>query len=902
MIPILFDPLSTDFTTNGLGRLKDAISCKVIEALNGEYELELTYPNTGRLFDSIKHSSIIAAKPFQKDTIQGFRAYKIGKEMKGLVTIYARHVSYQLNYIPCSTFSGQQCNDVLQNMKNAAVEPCPFNFSTDITETKTQVSENLYNYEKSEIGTISLKIGSGGLLEYDEYATSIWLKCEKSKRYEIKKMLSNCFAVGCMSTFPNPDSYVDNPISDASKRELNYTTTSNAEYLVIYVHNSAPDIDGTNTYDAVMNSMIIRSLGTYTWMLYEPRCIRACLLGDTKDTIQAVYGGEFEWDNYTVKFNLNRGSDKGVKIRYGKNLKSLKQEENIENTITGIYPIWYSEKTLVELPANKRVVYADNSIVNNYPYHITVIQDFTSEFDTKPSVEELEEKAKVYVKENEIGIPKVSLEVDFVNLADTMEYSGVSELQTVNLGDTVSVEFPDLGVTAKQKVTKTEYDVLAERYTKITIGDIEETIDKTLESQMNELSEKVSTEENQNTIDRATGILNAGAQKGHVIISRNENGFANEIYFLDNANTALAKQVLRINEAGIGFSSTGIHGTYAQAWTLDGHLTLGGINNKHGTLQILDAEGHVIGIWNNEKLEVVNGIIRSGQFISKNGEFYVIENDEEVEVGWTGWNVERGRMMSNEMGWLTNSNVNPSSATSASAAINGGELSSSSTSVNYAYSLSQYGEGNIDLYNRPQYRNQDGSISTVRSISFGSDQGEILIPTIGFGSNGEAVSWSDEEAINHYHETGEYLGIFDTVAEADAYAQRLHLQQQAYYALDLSSTNSEENNSEPVSQNDGFSGTASFKAIWLDDPWYERESSNYSYDPSGHSQHHLWDLTETLHWLDGRITWLEDHMDDDDDDDNPTQGGQNVGEGGGDNGDPFPDPGEDAGGDVNNNG
>lgn len=90
----------------------------------------------------------------------------------------------------------------------------------------------------------------------------------------------------------------------------------------------------------------------------------------------------------------------------------------------------------------------------------------------------------------------------------------------------------------------------------------------------------------------------------------------------------------------------------------------------------------------------------------------------------------------------------------------------------------QYGRGNIDLNNRMVVMNSDGSISTEQSFSFyDEDTGkEVLIPSV---VNGRIVS--EEEAIDHYYDTGEYLGMFDTPEEADEYAEMLHNRQDWYY-------------------------------------------------------------------------------------------------------------------------
>ena len=91
--------------------------------------------------------------------------------------------------------------------------------------------------------------------------------------------------------------------------------------------------------------------------------------------------------------------------------------------------------------------------------------------------------------------------------------------------------------------------------------------------------------------------------------------------------------------------------------------------------------------------------------------------------------------------------------------------------------LGQYGLGNIELYNRPQVKNDDGSISTVRSLSFNDGNYEVLIPTV--SNDGRILS--DNDAIDNYYKTGQYLGKFNTVDEANKYAERLHNEQDKYY-------------------------------------------------------------------------------------------------------------------------
>ena len=102
--------------------------------------------------------------------------------------------------------------------------------------------------------------------------------------------------------------------------------------------------------------------------------------------------------------------------------------------------------------------------------------------------------------------------------------------------------------------------------------------------------------------------------------------------------------------------------------------------------------------------------------------------------------------------------------------------------VKSQYDKDKFGKGNIDLTDRPTYVNEDGRISTVNSISFNEDGKEILVPTIVKDENGHIKKLTDNEAIEHYYKTGQYLGKFDSIDEADEYAQSLHIDQDLYYS------------------------------------------------------------------------------------------------------------------------
>ena len=105
MIPVLYSPNATDFSTFGLGVLTDTISCEVTEERNGVFECLLKYPVSGQHYGLITKECLIKAKPNDTAAEQAFRIYRITKPLNGIVTIYGQHISYDLANVPVLPFS-----------------------------------------------------------------------------------------------------------------------------------------------------------------------------------------------------------------------------------------------------------------------------------------------------------------------------------------------------------------------------------------------------------------------------------------------------------------------------------------------------------------------------------------------------------------------------------------------------------------------------------------------------------------------------------------------------------------------------------------------------------------------------------------------------------------------------
>lgn len=528
MIPVLFAENSTTWSTNGIGRLSDAVSCKVTEERNGKYELEMVYPTTGIHFSDITIRKLIVVKPCQKDILQPFRIYKISRPIHGKVTVYAQHLSYDLTkYVALPfkvTASGSACATVLSRLKSNSVSSCPFTFQTDVT--------TVASYEQKVPASIRQRLGG---------------------------------------------------------------------------------IEGS---------------------------------------VLDQFGGEYEWDGYTVRLLRQRGINSNYTLRYGKNITDVKQDENIANTATGVVPYWMDI-------AGDTVVYGNpvySSHRSEYSTDLIIPLDLSEEWEEPPTQEQLQTLATVYVNKTGFGIPAVSIKVSFVNLADTEEFKDILPMQSLNLCDTVKVQFEELGIDTTAEVVETVFDVLADKYESIQIGSLKTTLasvitdsEASMAHAISETGERVFAQtgtEVKDLVDNATAWLTSG--NGYVVAVKNNDGSWKELLFMDDDDMDQARNVLRINENGLGFSSSGVGGPYTQAWTLDGRLIIGGTNVP--SLTCYDSGGNIIFqaardgvIWNaanssmtrTGKLTIKNASITGGTLTlggEDNGKI-IMKNDNDEEIG-----------------------------------------------------------------------------------------------------------------------------------------------------------------------------------------------------------------------------------------------------------------------------
>lgn len=175
MKPILFPKAATTFETQGLGVLADATSCKVTEERNGTYELEMQYPITGHHYADIGDGCILYAIPSPYRGPQPFRIYRTSKPINGLVTINARHIRYDLAFVPLNPFTAANAPAAMAGLQSNAAIPSNFTFWTNkatVAHFSVSVPSATSNILGGQTGSI-LDV-YGGEYEFDAFAVKLY--------------------------------------------------------------------------------------------------------------------------------------------------------------------------------------------------------------------------------------------------------------------------------------------------------------------------------------------------------------------------------------------------------------------------------------------------------------------------------------------------------------------------------------------------------------------------------------------------------------------------------------------------------------------------------------------------------------------------------------------------------
>ena len=353
------------------------------------------------------------------------------------------------------------------------------------------------------------------------------------------------------------------------------------------------------------------------------------------------FGGHWVRDNWTLGIKQTVGQDNGVVLALGKNMTDLKVEEDWDDVCTKILPVTTIDQVAVLL--EETYVELDES-----PYDIpyTKVVSFTNPYKAEDFIipEEynyitriwLREVAKQYLEANKVPKVNYSVSANIDNVSD--------------VGDIIRVKHPKCKIDILTSVVTIKYDAIHEKYTKIEFGNFKK--------KLKNLQEHITAEANKHT-DTVVGETKALLEEELAEATAKINNVLGNSYVLNEGDKILvvdalpkeeAVNVMKISSGGIGFSNSGIHGTFTSAWTLDGTLNmqavnvinltaslirggvlrLGGVNNSSGTFELYDQSNNLISVMDKDGLTAY----------ARNGSYVRLNADE----GFVGYNANGEKM------------------------------------------------------------------------------------------------------------------------------------------------------------------------------------------------------------------------------------------------------------------
>ncbi len=366
-------------------------------------------------------------------------------------------------------------------------------------------------------------------------------------------------------------------------------------------------------------------INTASSTIFEARNVLNCIAGEQGSLLQ-YWGGEIKREPFKLSLLRRRGRDNVGTVRYGKDLKGLTIKFDWQSIVTKVLP--FAELQSGADGTSQRIY--GNSVkseyITKYPDVYAQYVQFTEDQGVK-DLSSLNKVAGKYFTTLYPGSdkPKVSIELEIEKLTDSEEAKEFAKMRNYNLFDTFTVYHKFYDIDIQTKVTGIVYDALAEKTIKITAGDIQVAFYKQQSQDFQEAIKTLTKKDYMsNFIDYITDLING--VKGGSILQYPKNR-PHTLYFMDTDSTDTAKNVIAINNQGIGFSTTGWKGPFRNAWTIDGILNADFIRAGKIRSDIFETSFNAYG----DILRLVNGALQAW-----NGKTKIMELTRKGMGFWDG--------------------------------------------------------------------------------------------------------------------------------------------------------------------------------------------------------------------------------------------------------------------------
>lgn len=334
--------------------------------------------------------------------------------------------------------------------------------------------------------------------------------------------------------------------------------------------------------------------------------------GGKEGSILDRFHGEFQKNNNSLNHVKRLGTDHKIKAIYTKNLTGLDLEIDSQSVLVGVYPyISGSNDEENEIVLPEEIILTEYA--EEFPSGYISFVDFK---DEATDVATLRTAASSWLKSNvDKQQPQVSGAIELVSLRHQKGYEKFIDLEKVSMGDGIDVYHPQLKIDMSARIVEYTFNVLTNTYEKLVVGNVKTNFLENTENKIGDLiNDALKNLPDENSIsdlineivDHQTDLI-TGQDGGYVVLDPKES--PSRILVMDSPDKTNAKNVIQINNAGIGFSKNGISGPYETAWTIDGTFNAKFITS--GVLKAISIEG----------VTIKGSTITGGSLLSEGAEF-----------------------------------------------------------------------------------------------------------------------------------------------------------------------------------------------------------------------------------------------------------------------------------------